>query len=47
MQLIKTSWYLVAPPSTLNFSGEEVGLNLDLGLATSCCSRQTALPAFC
>ena len=37
----KTVVTLFAPPSTPDFSGE-VGLNLALGLVTSCCSCHTA-----
>ena len=33
-------WHLIAPPSTADF-WSEVGLNLDLGLITSCCIHQT------
>ena len=44
----KTVVTLFAPPSTPDFSGE-VGLNLALGLVTSCCSCHTAWwrPACC
>ena len=41
MTLTKICWHLIAPKSTLDFSGK-LALNLDLGLNTSYCSWNTA-----
>ena len=41
MQLTKICWHLIAPSSTPDLLGK-VGLNLALGMVTSCCHCQTA-----
>ena len=47
-QLTKICWHLIAPLSTLDFSGE-IDLTLAFGLVASCCSHPTACwrPASC